>query len=409
MKPARLGDITTHISSGSTPRGGSETYLDSGPVMLIRSQNVRMNTLTLDDVAYITNETNRLMKRSQVHPGDVLLNITGASIGRVACFDLNKTCANVNQHVCIIRPRSDACLSRYLAHLIASPGFQEYILRIQHGGTRQALTFAQIADFKIPLPPLSEQKRIAEILDRAESLRRQRRAALALLDELTQSIFLDMFGDPVSNPKGWKQSTVAELCGERADNCVGGPFGSDLTQADYVESPGVPVVRGQNLSTDEPFMSEKGFVFVSDAKARKLSRNTAIRGDVLVSQRGARLAGQVALIPPNSQYEHYIVSQSQMRIRPDTSVVDPLYLVYYFRSGPSVRRMESLTISTGVPHINLGILRNFVVEVPDIKLQREFVSRAGKVSKLKATVQKAETSSDSLFASLQHRAFRGEL
>ena len=246
-------------------------------------------------------------------------------------------------------------------------------------------------------------------MDRAEALRAKRRAALALLDELTQSIFLDMFGDPVTNPKGWGQATVAQLCGERADNCVGGPFGSDLTQVDYVESPGVPVIRGKNLSIDGPFMSEDGFVFVSDAKARKLCRNTAIRGDVVVSQRGARLAGQVALIPPDSQYEVYVVSQSQMRIRPDTNVIDQLYLVYYLRSGQAVRRMESLTISTGVPHINLGILRNFVIEVPDIALQREFVIRAGKVSSLKTTIHAAQIQSDSLFASLQHRAFRGEL
>jgi type I restriction enzyme S subunit len=107
-----LGDLTTLISSGSTPKGGSEVYVRQGPVMLIRSQNVRMNALVLDDVAYVTDEIDAQMVRSRVKCGDVLLNITGASIGRVATFDLEHVEANVNQHVCIIRPRPDALFGR---------------------------------------------------------------------------------------------------------------------------------------------------------------------------------------------------------------------------------------------------------------------------------------------------------
>ena len=114
-------------------------YLPKGPVMLIRSQNVRMNELRLDDVAYIDDEIDRSMGRTRVLAGDVLLNITGASIGRVAPFELEKIRANVNQHVCIIRPNTERLTTRYLSHLIASPHYQAMINRLQHGGTRQAL------------------------------------------------------------------------------------------------------------------------------------------------------------------------------------------------------------------------------------------------------------------------------
>jgi type I restriction enzyme S subunit len=140
-----LGPLTTLISSGVTPKGGAEVYLSSGPVMLIRSQNVQMNHLSLDDVAFITDEIDNAMSRLRVTCGDVLLNITGASIGRVTTFGLHDTRANVNQHVCIIRPKPEVLFHRYLSYLISSPSFQLEIERLQHGGTRQALTFGLIA------------------------------------------------------------------------------------------------------------------------------------------------------------------------------------------------------------------------------------------------------------------------
>ncbi len=116
----KLGPLTSLISSGSTPLGGASRYLAEGPVMFLRSQNVLMNQLDLSDVAFIDDVLYNEMKRTQVQPGDVLINITGASIGRVAPFDLDGRRANVNQHVCIIRPKKDALDFRYLACYLSS-------------------------------------------------------------------------------------------------------------------------------------------------------------------------------------------------------------------------------------------------------------------------------------------------
>lgn len=153
----KLGELTTLISSGSTPLGGEQVYLDDGPVMLIRSQNVLMRSLNLDNVAFITEEINALMKRTIVNYQDVLLNITGASIGRVATFELPEKRANVNQHVCIIRTKPNILNPRFLMHLIALPNFQDYINTIQTGSTRQALNLTKIRELKIPLPSIQQQ------------------------------------------------------------------------------------------------------------------------------------------------------------------------------------------------------------------------------------------------------------
>jgi type I restriction enzyme S subunit len=347
--------------------------------------------------------------RQLVSGNDVLVATVRPNLNGVARVPNDLDGATASTGFCVLRPQPTILESGYLFHWVKSPPFVNDMVRKATGASYPAVSDKIIFQSQIPLPPLPDQKRIADILDRADALRAKRRAALAELDSLTQAMFVDLFGDPDTNPKNWASESVAELCAPRAYGCVGGPFGSDLTQADYVEFPGVPVIRGQNLSTNSPFLDEDGFVFVSEAKAKALSRNGALRGDILVSQRGARLAGQVALIPSHSQFENYIVSQSQMRISPDLNKVDPLYLVYYFRSPRAVRRMEARTISTGVPHINLGILREFLVEIPPISLQREFANRVNAVEKLK-TVQRASlVELDALFAALQHRAFRGEL
>lgn len=158
----KLGEYTSKIGSGITPKGGRATYLFQG-IPLIRSQNVLWGTLNLQDVAFISQEQHDKMRATHVRPGDVLLNITGASIGRSCVVPQSITCANVNQHVCIIRT-TNSLSSDYLCHYLNSQFGQQQIAMLQAGGNRQGLNFEQVAALKVPLPPLPEQRRIAEIL-----------------------------------------------------------------------------------------------------------------------------------------------------------------------------------------------------------------------------------------------------
>jgi len=159
----RLGILCTKIGSGLTPRGGQSAYVDEG-IPLIRSQNVLVGRMDLSDVVFITHEQHAAMSGTYVEPGDVLLNITGASIGRSCTVPMDVPEANVNQHVCIIRPNRRHLLSGYLGHFLNSDQGQQRIWSYQAGGNRQGLNFGQISAFRIPLPPLPEQRRIAEIL-----------------------------------------------------------------------------------------------------------------------------------------------------------------------------------------------------------------------------------------------------
>lgn len=152
------------IGSGVTPSGGAESYEDEG-IPLLRSQNVHFEGLKLSDVVFISEETHLDMKNSHVKEGDVLLNITGASIGRCNFADQTLGVANVNQHVCIIRPE-DGISTQYLYYLLWSEVGQTQIELEQSGSGREGLNFVTLKNFTFPLPDISEQNRIVKTLVR---------------------------------------------------------------------------------------------------------------------------------------------------------------------------------------------------------------------------------------------------
>lgn len=164
-KMTKLKYLTSKIGSGVTPSGGAAVYQDNG-VLFIRSQNVYADGLRLEDATYISEEIDNDMQGSRIMFDDVLLNITGASIGRCTTFTLKHTRANVNQHVCIVRPIQELALSRHLQYVLNSSLGQTQIAMYQTGGNREGLNFEQLKNFLIPVPPLSEQQAIAEYLDK---------------------------------------------------------------------------------------------------------------------------------------------------------------------------------------------------------------------------------------------------
>ncbi len=157
--------------------------------------------------------------------------------------------------------------------------------------------------------------------------------------------------------------------------CVGGPFGSKLSRRHYVDVPGVPVIRGKNLGDTESYFHDEDFVFVSREKAKSLESNMAHRGDIVFTQRGT--LGQVGMIPSDARFDRYVVSQSQMKLTVDPQIADARFVYAYFRSPRALEFIQQNAIATGVPHINLGILREFPVPVPPIEEQKRIAAVLG--------------------------------
>jgi len=195
---AWLGDIPAHweakrtkftvsyIGSGKTPKGGSEVYVQEG-IMILRSQNVHDKGLRLDDVAYITDEADSAQAASRVLAGDVLLNITGASIGRTSIVPTPFPQANVNQHVCILRPVRDLVTPEYLYLLLCSRQAKDQISSLENGTCREGLNFTQVGGLLFAFPPIQEQVAIVLTLAaKVKAIDRQSGKVLSVIERLVE-------------------------------------------------------------------------------------------------------------------------------------------------------------------------------------------------------------------------------
>jgi type I restriction enzyme S subunit len=167
----------------------------------------------------------------------------------------------------------------------------------------------------------------------------------------------------------WPRVKVEAIKSPSRHSLVGGPFGSELTGKDYVDE-GVPVIRGVNLPEDRLFLDDD-FVFVRAEKADQLISNAAYPGDVVFTQRGT--LGQVGIIPEDARYPRYLISQSQMKLTVDSEKASAKFIYYCFRHPETVQTIKNRALSSGVPHINLGILRDFEIPLPPPSVQHEIV------------------------------------
>jgi type I restriction enzyme S subunit len=167
----------------------------------------------------------------------------------------------------------------------------------------------------------------------------------------------------------WSSVKIDSLRATARYSLVGGPFGSNLTTRDYVDD-GVPVIRGTNLPDEREF-EDDGFVFVADDKANSLASNLAYPGDIVFTQRGT--LGQVGIIPESARFPRYVISQSQMKLTVNEILANSRFVYYFFRHPNTVQEIKNRSITSGVPHINLGVLKDFNIPLPPLYIQDEIV------------------------------------
>ena len=201
-EPKTIDQLSSHVGSGVTPRGGSNVYLKEG-ILFIRSQNVTFQELLLDDAAYISEVIHQGMSNSQLQPYDVLINITGASIGRCCVFPDNIGEANVNQHVCAIRlHQSSQSRAEYLWRFLSSYHGQRQVFRFNAGGNREGLNYQQLRSFLIPWPESKDEvEYIASALKSNSEIIAAQKTELGKLKLLKQGLMQDLLTGQVPVPK----------------------------------------------------------------------------------------------------------------------------------------------------------------------------------------------------------------
>lgn len=196
MEYKNLKEITTKIASGSTPRGGKNSYIDNGPIALIRSQNIYNNNFTRKGLAYINNEQAKKLENVEIHKDDILINITGDSVARVTMVDSSILPARVNQHVMIIRPEESKVNKYYLLAYLSSNTVQKTLIHLaSDGATRPALTKRDLETFKIPNLTFKTQEYIGNLLKYINEKIEVNKKVIVNLEGLSQTLFKRWFVD----------------------------------------------------------------------------------------------------------------------------------------------------------------------------------------------------------------------
>ncbi len=339
--------------------------------------------------------------RSRLLGDEVLVACVG-SIGEVALAHPELKGANIARAVSRVRcgPRLDR---RFLAWFLRSKAAQDYFLAEARTVAQPTLNIRQLELLPVPLPPLPEQRRIADILDKADAIRRKRKEAIALTEELLRSAFLEMFGDPVTNPKGWPVATIGELC-QRGASLVDGPFGSSLKPEHYTTT-GVRVVRNWNIYDDR--FDESAFKFVEPEKFEEIRRSEVRAGDLLLTTKGT--VGDTCLMPdlPGTS----VLSASgtvRLRLPPDDALLGPV-AVWQMISPMFKRYLHSFEAGSAQQYLNLSAIKKMRLILPPKGAQQAFVALRAGVQAVRARQTEGVATAEALFDALVHRAFRGEL
>ncbi len=294
----------------------------------------------------------------------------------------------VNNHAHVLRPRAHAQL-RYLVRVLENYDVTPWIT----GSTRAKLTKAGASKIQIPLPPRAEQKRIARILDAADALRAKRREALAQLDALLQSAFLDMFGDPVTNPMAWDAPPLADFC---RTGTGGTPSRRKMQR--YYEGGTIPWVKSGELR--EEVISSTGEC-ITDAALRETNVKLVPKDALLLALYGATV-GRLGILGIQAT-----TNQAVCHIIPNSLRVDFRFMFH------SLSNQVSYLVGRGVggaqPNISQGIIKSLAIPLPPLNLQRRFAVIVESVEEQKGRQRAHLAELDTLFASLQSRAFRGDL
>ncbi|RBN51401.1 restriction endonuclease subunit S [Flavobacterium psychrolimnae] len=269
------------------------------------------------------------------------------------------------------------------------------------GATIPHISKSELENIEIPLPSLLTQQKIAEILDTADQLRQYNKQLIEKYDALIQSLFMEMFGDPVRNEKGWETVQVESVASKEKHSIKAGPFGSSLKKEFYVQN-GYKIYGQEQVIKDNMSF---GNYYIDEKKYKELESCKVKNGDVLISLVGTY--GKVSIIP--EVFEKGIINPRLMKISPNKNIIRPDFLKFLLQSSHVEKQLKNHSRGGTMDIINVGIIRKIFIPLPPLKIQNLFAERVQMIEAQKQQAQEALAKSENLFQSLLQRAFKGEL
>jgi type I restriction enzyme S subunit len=383
MQKVELGNIFK-ITSGGTPSRNNENFY-GGSIPWIKTGDLKGKYLTIPKEKITEEGLNK--SSAKIFPKNtVLLAMYGATIGACSILPFE---AATNQACAALLP-TEKCNEIYLYYFLIS--FKDELIKLGVGGAQPNISAGIIKKIQIPFPPLPTQQKIAEILDTADQLRQYNKQLIEKYDALTQSLFLDMFGDLVNNQKKWEFISFGSVFNSLRYGTSSPPI--------YQES-GIPFIRATNVKNGN--VAIKGMVYISEDEASKIKKCKLNEGNLIIVRSGAN-TGDCCRIPKEHQ-DSYGGFDIIIEIN------EPHSTFYNFllntKSGKAV--IEPFTRRAGQPHLNSKQITELQLINPPIILQTQFAERLQMVETQKQQAQEALAKSEDLFQSLLQRAFKGEL
>jgi type I restriction enzyme S subunit len=402
MSHWRTATFSELIAEGPTNGYSGATAPDATGSPTLRLSATTSGALVLDQVT--TKRLDETIPEDSalwLRPGDLLVQRSNTIdlVGTAAIYDGPPDAFIYPDLMMRLRLRPDTD-SRFICRYLNSPVGRASMRRLASGtsGSMPKISGARLRTLLVPVPPLSEQRRIAEILDKADALRAKRRAALAQLDALTQSIFVDMFGDPATNLKEWPIVTIADICEVRGGKRLpkGEEYSSVPTPFRYIR---VLDLKGGNVD-------ESALVYLKPEVQAEIARYTVNAGDVIISIAGS--IGLVAAVPQSLDGVNLTENAAKLVPR-QPRLYEAEYLATFLGSNHAQSQIHSYVGKVTIGKLALFRIERIAVPLPPIELQREFVRRLAALGSRAAGQRASALRLDDLFASLQYYAFRGEL
>ena len=382
----KIGD-KVDISNGYAFK--SSKYVEQG-IRVVRITNVQKGEIQDDNPKFYSSDTKEELKSYLINEGDILMSLTG-NVGRVGVFPKEFCPAYLNQRVARIRVKSQDLFQKYLFYMLNSEFFERDAIFNSSGIAQLNISTKWVSEYKIPLPPLEQQKKIAAILDEADAYRQKTKALIEKYDELTQSLFLELFGDPVRNPMRWKVvnfSDVGKL--DRGKSKHRPRNAPELLGGIH------PLIQTGNLANCGVYLKE----YTSTYSDIGLAQSKKWPSGTLCITIAANIA-KTGILTFDACFPDSVVG-----FIPNQKT-NNLYTLFWLSFLQKI--LEETAPESAQKNINLGILRALDFPLPPIELQNQFADSVQAIEVQKAQAQASLAQAEDLFNSLLQRAFKGEL
>jgi type I restriction enzyme S subunit len=330
-----------------------------------------------------------------LQPGDILFSHINSveHIGKCAVYEGSPEKLVHGMNLLCLRPDKSKLTPQFGKYLIRSNAFRSRLFNYVNKAVNQAsVSIGNLKPIEVSVPSLPEQKRIAAILDKADSIRRKRQEAVRMTEDLLRSVFLEIFGDPVTNPKGWKSVKLGDIALKVTDG---------EHQTPKRTSEGIKLLSARNIQNGFIDVTDVDYVGIEEHERIK-QRCNPTRGDILISCSGT--IGRVTTVEID---EPFSLVRSVAMVKPKTDLIDSKYLEHYLRTTALHRIMQNNANSSSQANLFQNQIRDLPICLPPRDIQKKFTVNISAIEKVLVLHNKALTDHDALFRSLLQSAFKG--